>query len=192
MVLTSVTLVAVVVALVAGLNSGACALVGSAFLILTGCIDEKTAFHSVSWSTVIIVAGAMGFSKGLEVSGAGEVIARTIIHACGTVGHSPFWLRIILFVLGSLLSNLMSDNASVAILVPIAIVLAKELNTDPMPMILATASGIKVAVAIPISVAPMTMVQVAGYRFKDYLKMGGLVNLISMAVTCLAIKLIYY
>lgn len=192
MVLTGITLCAVVVALVAGLNSGACALIGSSFLILTGCIDEKTAFRSVSWATVIIVAGAMGFSKGLEVSGAGEVIAQTIISACGPIGQSPFGLCIILFILGSLLSNLMSDNASVAILVPIAIVLAKELNCDAMPMILATASGIKVAVATPISVAPMTMVQVAGYRFKDYLKMGGLVNLISMVVTCLAIKLIYY
>lgn len=192
MVITALTLAGVVLALVMGVDSGACALIGSAFLIVTGCIDEKTAFRSVSWSTVIIVAGAMGFSKGLEVSGAGEVIARAIIHACGPIGHSPFGLCIVFFVLGSLLSNLMSDNASVAILVPIVIVLAKELNCDAMPMILATASGIKVAVATPISVAPMTMVQVAGYRFKDYLKMGGLVNLISMIVTCFAIKLIYF
>ena len=191
-VITAFTICAVIIALIVGVNSGACALIGSSFLILTNCIDEKTAFRSVNWPTVIIVAGAMGFSKGLEVSGAGELIAGTIIRACGPIAQSPFALCIIFFLLGSLLSNLMSDNATVAILVPIVIALAHELQCDVMPLILATASGIKVAVATPISVAPMTMIQVAGYRFKDYLKMGGLVNLISMFITCLAIKLIYF
>ncbi len=192
MVITAAVLVFVVVGLVSGLNSGACAIVGAAILIFTDCIDEKTAFHSVSWPTVIIVAGAMGISKGLETSGAGAVIANSIINLCGPLGSSPFALCIIFFILGSLLSNLMSDNASVAILIPIVIGLARELGCDVMPMVLATASGIKVAVATPISVAPMTMVEVAGYRFKDYLKMGGLVNLIALLVTCIAIKIIYF
>ena len=192
MVMTAGTLIVVLIALVSGVNSGACAVLGAAFLILTDCIDEKTAFKSVSWPTVIIVAGAMGFSKGLEVSGAGVLIAESIISLCGPIAQSPFGLCIVLFILGSLLSNLMSDNASVAILIPIVIVLAKELNCDVMPMVLATASGIKVAVATPISVAPMTMVEVGGYRFKDYFRMGGVVNLIAMVITCIAIKIIYF
>jgi len=192
MCITAIVLGLVVVGLISGINSGACAISGAAILIFTGCIDEKTAYKSISWPTIIIVAGAMGFSKGLQVSGAGDVIANSIINLCGPIGQSPFGLCIVFFILGSLLSNMLSDNASVSILIPIVIGLAQRLNCDPMPLILATASGIKVAVATPISVTPMTMVQVAGYRFKDYLRMGGLVNLTALLITSIAIYVIYF
>ena len=192
MLITSAVLVAVVAALVLGVNSGTAALLGASILILTGCVEERDAFKSVSWPSVIIVAGAIGFSQGLDASGAGVVISNFIIKICGPIGQSPFGICVILFALGSLLSNMMSDNASVAILIPITLALAQSLTCDPIPMVLACASGIKVAVATPISVVPMTMIQTPGYRFKDYLRVGGLVNLISMLVTCTVIWIVYF
>lgn len=192
MILTGAVLVCVVVAMVGGLNYGAAPLLGSCVLVLSGCIDQKTAIRGVSWTTIIIVAGAIGFSKGLQESGAGALIAISIIDVCGSLGESPFAMCVILFVIGSVLSNFMSDNAAVAILVPIALVIAAALNTDALPLVLSTASGVKIAVATPISVAPMTQVQVAGYRFKDYVRVGGLVNLVAFIVTSVAIKLVYY
>ena len=192
MVLTVIVLVVMITSMVLEVNYGACALLGASVLILTGCIDDKEAFRCVSWPTVFIVASAIGFSQGLEASGAGVIIADFIVNLCGPLGNSPFAMCVILFFIGSLLSNVMSDNATVAIIVPIALMLAKVMACDPMPLVLATASGVKVAVCTPISVAPMTMVQVGGYRFKDYLKIGGLVNIVTMIVTCIAIKVIYY
>lgn len=190
--ITGIVIVAVVAALVAGVNSGAVALAGSAILILTGCIDERDAYKSVSWPSVIIIAGAIGFSQGLDQSGAGLVIANFILSFFKTGAQSPFVICIVLFVLGSLLSNVMSDNATVAVLIPITISLAQTLGCSPIPMVLACASGIKVAVATPVSVAPMTMIQVPGYRFKDYLRVGGLVNVVSLVVTCAVIWIVYY
>lgn len=192
MTLTGAVLVCVVVAMVAGLNYGAASLLGSCVLVLGGCIDQKTAIRGVSWTTIIIVAGAIGFSKGLHESGAGALIANTMIEMCGSLGKSPFAMCVILFIVGTVLSNFMSDNAAVAIIVPIALVISEALNTDALPLVLSTASGVKVAMATPISVAPMTQVQVAGYRFKDYVRVGGLVNLVALIVTCIAIKLVYY
>lgn len=190
--ITGIVIAAVVVALVVGVNSGAVALAGSAILILTGCIDERDAYKSVSWPSVIIIAGAIGFSQGLDQSGAGLVIANFILSLFSTAAQSPFTICIVLFVLGSLLSNVMSDNATVAVLIPITISLAQTLGVSPIPMVLACASGIKVAVATPVSVAPMTMIQVPGYRFKDYLRIGGLVNVVSLVVTCAVIWIVYY
>lgn len=190
--ITGIVITAVVIALVLGINSGAVALAGSAILILTRCVDERDAYKSISWPSVIIVAGAIGFSAGLDKSGAGLVIANFILNIFGAAGQSPFGICIVLFVLGSLLSNVMSDNATVAVLIPITLSLAATLGCDPIPMVLACASGIKVAVATPVSVAPMTMIQVPGYRFKDYLRVGGVVNLISLIVTCAVIWIVYY
>ncbi len=190
--ITGLVLAAVVAALILGVNYGAAALLGSAVLILTGCIGEREAFRSVSWSTIVVVAGALGFSKGLDASGAGEQIAHFTIRLFGSLGQSPFGLCIVLLFLGSLLSNLMSDSAAVAILIPITLSMAEILGCDPIPLALACASGIKVAVATPISKAPMTMIQIPGYRFSDYLKAGGMVNLVSIAVTALAIHIVYF
>ncbi len=192
MILTGCVMLGVVLLMLSGLHYGAAALLGAAVLILTGCISEKDAFKSISWPTIVIVGGAIGLSRGLGSSGAGECIAHFMIGIFGPVSQSPFGLCLILCLIGSVLSNLMSDNATVAILVPVAIYLAEALGISPIPMVLAAASGIKVAVATPISVAPMTMIQVPGYRFKDYFRVGGLINIVSIIVTCVVIKLVYF
>lgn len=192
MIFTSMILIGVVIAMICGAHYGATAIAGASLLILAGCISEKEAFKSINWPTIIIVAGAIGLSKGLDHSGAGVNIANAVIGFVGPLSKSPFAICLILCILGSILSNLMSDNATVAILVPIAICLAEIMKISPIPFVLATASGIKVAVATPISVAPMTMIQIPGYRFKDYFRIGGIVNIISIIVTCVIIKIVYF
>lgn len=188
--LTLAVTLAVVVLLVCGADTGFAALIGACVLVLTRCVSEREAFASISWQVIIIAAGAIGFSKGMDASGAGAIIASTVIGLFGD--GSPFVICIALFVIGSLLSNFMSDNASVAVLIPITLAVAQGMNCDATPLVLSAASGIKVALATPISVTPMTMIGVPGYRFKDYLRMGGLVNLISLAVTGAAIYVIYF
>lgn len=188
--LTLAVTLAVVVLLVCGADTGFAALIGACVLVLTRCVSEREAFASISWQVIIIAAGAIGFSKGMDASGAGAIIANTVIGLFGD--GSPFVICIALFVIGSLLSNFMSDNASVAVLIPITLAVAQGMNCDATPLVLSAASGIKVALATPISVTPMTMIGVPGYRFKDYLRMGGLVNLISLAVTGAAIYVIYF
>lgn len=191
-VLVGVVLIAVIVALLMKVDFGFAALLGASVLIVTGCIKESQAFKSISWGTVIIVAGAIGFSNGIQASGAGEVIANFFIKISGPLGQSGFGMCVVLFFISTLISNVMSDNATVAIVLPIAMAIAKSMNMDPTPLFLAACSGTKVALATPICVAPMTQIGVAGYRFKDYLRMGGLVNLICMVVTCTVIGFIYF
>lgn len=191
-VLVAVVLIAVVVALIAQVNFGMAALVGASVLILSGCITEAEAFRSVSWGTVIIVAGSIGFSAGIQASGAGDVIANFFINISGPLGESGLGLCIVLFIVASLISAVMSDNATVAIILPIAMAISETVGINPIPLFLAACSGTKVGLTTPICVAPMTQVGVAGYRFKDYLRMGGIVNAICLIITILCISLIYY
>ena len=191
-VLVGADLIAVIIALICKVDFGFAALLGAAVVIVTGCISEKEAFMSVSWGTIVIVAGAIGFSSGIQASGAGDVIADFFISASGPLGKSGLGLCIVLFLVSTLISNVMSDNATVAIMLPIALSVSTSMGLNPIPLFLATCSGTKVALATPICVSPMTQIGVAGYRFKDYLRMGGLVNIICMVVTCIAIGIIYY
>lgn len=192
MILTIITTIGVVIGLVQGFHYATVACTGAVILVMTGCISEMDAFRNISWPTVMVVGASIGFSSGLRESGAGEVIANFIIRMSGPLGQNPWIMCIVFIIIGSLMSNAMSDNASVAIIVPIALVVAGTQGWDPLPLVLASASGIKIAVATPISVVPVTMTQAAGYRFKDYIRIGGLVNLISIICVSIMLKLIYF
>lgn len=190
--LTAAVLLGVIIAIIAGVNYGAAPLVGVVILILTGCISDKQAYKGVSWGTIIMIAAAIGFSAGFKNSGAGEVIANFFIKIAGPLGKTGFGMCIVMFVVSTLLSNLMMDNATIAIVAPISIAIASTLGVDALPIVLCAASGTKVGIATPMSVTPMAMVQVPGYRFKDYLRCGGLVNIICCVVTLLMTWIIYY
>ena len=183
---------AVVGCMIAGVPYGPVCLAGAVVVILTGCISEKNAMQSVSWSTIIVIAGSLGISSGMSESGAGAIIANFFIDIAGPFGESGIGMCIILFFVGSIISDVMSDNASVAILLPIGAAISEALGINPTPIFLAICSGVKVGLAAAICGTPMTMVAVPGYRFVDYLRMGGLVNLICMVVTCAMIGFIYF
>ena len=183
---------AVVGCMIAAVPYGPVCLAGAVVVILTGCISEKNAMQSVSWSTIIVIAGSLGISSGMSESGAGAIIANFFIDIAGPLGESGIGMCVILFFIGSIISDVMSDNASVAILLPIGAAISEALGINPTPIFLAICSGVKVGLATPICVTPMTMVAVPGYRFVDYLRMGGLVNLICMVVTCAMIGFIYF
>ncbi len=191
-IVVALVFVGVVVAMVAGADYGLVSLIGATIVILTGCISEQGAMKSVGWSTIIVVAGAIGFSSGIRSSGAGEVIANFFITISGPLGRSGLGMCIVMFFVASLISDVMSDNASVAIMLPIGAAVSETMGVSAVPLFLAICSGVKVGLATPICVTPMTQIGVAGYRFKDYLRMGGLVNLICMIVTSIMIAVIYF
>ena len=192
MLICGATLIFVIIGLVCYSDFGAFPLIGMCIVVLTGCIDTKTAISSIPWTTIIVAGGSIGFSKALDASGGGLLMANTILDWSGPLGQSPFGMAVILFIVGSLLSDIMNDSATAAILMPIVLAISSALGTDPTPLVLATCFGIKLGLATPISVVCMTQVQPAGYRFKDYLKAGGLQNVISGVCCMIGIYLVYF
>ena len=190
--LTALVLVGVVIALVCGVNTGAAPLVGCVILLISGCITEKEAYRGISWTTIILIGSTLGFSAGFSNSGAGQVVADAFINISDPLAQSGFGMCCIMFLVASILTNLMSDNATIAILTPISIAVANTLGIDALPIVLCAASGAKVGIATPMSVTPMAMIQVPGYRFKDYLRCGGMVNLICMFTGLISVYFIYY
>lgn len=189
---TGIVLVAVVTMIVRGANMGFASLLGACILILTGCIDAKAAMKAVDWPTYIIAACALGMSAGLSASGGGAVIADFIIKICGPIGESAWGMCLVIFIVATILSNIMSDSATVAIVVPIALSIAQTMGWDALPLAIAAATGTKVALATPICVSCHTMVAPAGYRFIDYFSIGGIQNVLQFVVTAIMLKVVYF
>ncbi len=103
----------------------------------------------------------------------------------------PAALVALFLLAGFLLSQFMANGSLVSMLAAMAVPMAIQIGMDPMPVALACVFGSSLAMATPVATLTITMVQVAGYRFKDYLRMGGLVGLIGLVTAWAAIVLFY-
>ncbi len=86
----------------------------------------------------------------------------------------------------------MSNNAAVTISVPIALSIATILKADPVIFAVACGVGVNLSVSTPISTNTIAVTTSAGYRFSDYIRVGGLMNLIAVGTAALALKLFYF
>lgn len=174
-----------------GWGLGFIAIVGAVVLMVTGCVDGAKALRNMRWSTVVTIGAALAIAKGFVSSGAGNMIMGWLVKALGDWILNPLVLVTLFLVSGFLLSQFMANGSLVSILTGMAVPMAVEIGMNPIPVALACVMGSSLALATPVATMTITLVQVAGYRFKDYLRMGGLVGLIGLAASWLAIVLIY-
>lgn len=173
-------------------NMAAVALGAAAILISFRCVDEKTAYSRMSWSTIVVLGASVGFAHGIDVSGAGKMIADWFFLVFGFLAGSPFGMCVLILVISSVMSNFMSNNSAVVIMAPIAIAVAQRLGVSGVPFILAVVTGANTSLATPICVATVTMTMIAGYRPKDFFLVGGLFNLGAILICSLTLKLVYF
>lgn len=166
--------------------------IGALIVMISGAISSQRAYKGISWETIFVIAGATGFAKGIMASGAGEIIADVVIGICGPIVAKPFGFCLVILILSTVLSNFMSNNVSVTIIAPMALAVAQQLGYDPLPLMLACGVGVNLSLATPVCTACITMTTKAGYRFKDYVRVGGVVNLLAVVVTAIAFYVIYY
>ena len=160
------------------------AITGALICVLTGCLTEKQAYASIDWVTIFLFAGMMPVSSAMNKTGAGKLIAETVVNAMGT--PSPMVLTAGLFILSCVLTQFMSNTASAALLCPIGIAIAQKLGADPKAVLMAIAVAASCAFATPVGTPPNTLVLGPGnYKFMDYVKAGT-----GLVVVCFVVSLV--
>jgi len=168
---------------------GMVAMLGAIATVATGCISQKRIFEKMDWTAVIIMGCSFGISAGVRDSGAGELIADTVVNLFGDT-LTPWLLCAVLAFVAMVLTNFMSSTATAALLIPIAGSLAAALSYDVKSVVMVIAIAANVGYATPVSTPPITMTLVGGYRFKDYVKVGGVFNLMSYVLLALLFPLV--
>ena len=150
-----------------GIKLHVIAWIGALFLVATRTISEKVAVNAIDMKTILLFVGSLALAQALVKTGAGAMIADTIIQSlCDN--PSPFMLLAVVFCIAAILTQFMSNTATTALLVPISLALAQQVGADPKAVLMATVIGGSVAFATPIGCPPNTMVyNVAGYSFMD-------------------------
>lgn len=190
-----VVLVVVILAMIfeeqIGIKLQVSACIGAAFLVLTGVISEKAALQSIDLKVVLLFGGSLALAKALETTGAGSLIADTIVGALGE-NPNPIILLLVIFIVGCALTNFMSNTATTALMVPIAVSLSQSLGADPRAMIIATVISCSCAYATPIGMPANTMVVgLGGYKFKDYVKAGLPLIGVSFVICMILLPILY-
>ena len=169
-----------------GIKLQVTACVAACFLVLTGVVTENEALKSIDLKVVLLFGGSLALASALDSTGAGTLIADTIVGALGS-SPNPMILLLVIFIVGCALTNFMSNTATTALMVPIATSLATSLGADPRSMIIATVIACSCAYATPIGMPANTMVVgLGGYRFNDYVK-GGLPLILISFVICMVL-----
>lgn len=97
--------------------------IGALALIITGVISEKQALNSIDLKTIFLFGGTLSLAAALEKTGAGEMVAETVINLLGE-NPSPYVLTFAVFMLCCIMTNFMSNTATTALLVPICVSIA--------------------------------------------------------------------
>lgn len=166
------------------------AIIGSVLLILTGCVSLEEAYKAVDWKVIFLLAGLVTLGIALQKSGGAEYISNGIIHLASS--SNPHVLVSIFFFLSMALTAFMSNNASVALLIPISLVTANTLAIDSRPLIMAVTFAASIDFMTPIGYQTNTMIYGPGnYKFTDYLKVGAPLNFICWLLGSLLIPVLF-
>ena len=167
------------------------ACLGAILLVLTGVLTEKQALASLDLKVVFLFGGSLSLATALENTGAGTLVADTIVAALGE-NPNPLVILLVVFVVGCTLTNFMSNTATTALMLPIATSLAQSLGADPSSMVVATVIACSCAYATPIGMPANTMVLgLGGYKFRDYVKAGLPLILISFVLSMVLLPILH-
>ena len=156
------------------LNVAIIGLLGATILITSGCMPLKKTLAEMDWNTLVILAAAQGFAKGLDVSGGGRVIADAVLNLFGGQEASTTVLMVAGIIVTAVLTNFMSNTALAAMMTPIYIQIANSLGVSPVPFVIAIGCvATNLACATPVGTPACTQTLPAGYKYMDYMKIGG-------------------
>ncbi|WP_196137908.1 SLC13 family permease [Aliikangiella sp. G2MR2-5] len=158
------------------------ALIGIIAMVMSGCINKHDIYSGVSWDVIFLLAGVIPLGIAMTKSGGADWIAGLL--AVFASDWHPILVLMALYAVTTLLTEMVSNNASVVILVPVAIALAESLSIDILPMVLAVMFAASTSFLSPIGYQTNTMIYGTGlYRFSDFARVGAPLNFILMIVT---------
>ena len=148
------------------------ALAGVLFLLATRTLAFGELASALSVKVVLIVAASFALGDALTLSGSTQWLAVQLVSATGAL--EPRWVLVLLMLLMGVLTNFVSNNAAAAIGTPLAVELARQLGVAPEPYVLAVLFGCNLCYVTPMGYQTNLLVMnAAGYRFGDFVRVGG-------------------
>ena len=166
------------------------ALCGVLVMLVTGCLDWKTAVQALSTPVVLIVVASLALGSAMVATGGADYIANVFLYI--TYGASGHVILAGLMLTMALLTNIISNNAAAVIGTPIAISMASQLDLPAIPFVLAVLFGANMSYITPMAYKTNLLVMNAGgYKFMDFVKVGTPLTLLMWIVLSWLLPTLY-
>lgn len=158
------------------------AVAGAVLMVLTGCLRVGELYQSVQWNVIFLLGGLIPLGIAMVNTGAAALLGGFVAALAGVL--PPLAILIVLFGVTVLLTSLISNNATVLIMVPVAVSAAIALALNPVTFLLTVMFAASTSFMTPTGYQTNTMVWgPGGYRFTDYLRVGGPLSALLTVVT---------
>ncbi|WP_375740494.1 SLC13 family permease [Pseudomonas boanensis] len=166
------------------------AIIACATVLATRCLDVDDAYKAVDWKVLSLIFGMLAISIAMDNVGLIDlVVAKTM---AAIPNASPLVMLGFVYLLTTILTEILSNNAVAVLVTPIAIGIAQSLGLDPRPFVVAVMFAASVSFATPIGYQTNTFVYNAGgYRFSDFMRIGIPLNILMVVVAMLVIPRIW-
>ena len=172
-----------------------CSLVGALALLWTKVVTPRDAYASIDWQVLLMLYGLLGLGMAMQNTGTAKWLANSMVElANGFVSPAmlPMVMLWLIYLLTLLLTEVLSNNATAVMMVPIAVTLSHNLGISHWPMVMAVTVAASTAFALPMGYQTHMMVYgPGGYKFGDFLRVGIPLNILCWVVTCLLVPLIW-
>lgn len=166
-----------------------CAFIAAAAMLLLRCCNMEQAMKAINWEILMVFAGSVVIGLAIQKTGIAERLALGILDVCGT---NPIVVMTAICLVGTFITEFVSNTAAGAIFFPIMYEAAEKLGYEPYPFLIALMVSVSSSFATPIgSPTHMLVYGPGGYRFSDFMRIGMLMNLIILAANIFIVNVVY-
>ncbi|QGW21828.1 SLC13 family permease [Stutzerimonas degradans] len=166
------------------------AIIAGAVVLATRCLDVEEAYKAVDWKVLSLIFGMLAISIAMDKVGLVDLVVAKTMTALPDA--SPLLMLGFVYLLTTILTEILSNNAVAVLVTPVAIGIAQSLGLDPRPFVVAVMFAASVSFATPIGYQTNTFVYNAGgYRFSDFMRIGIPLNLLMVGVAIVVIPLVW-
>ncbi|SFR34265.1 TrkA-C domain-containing protein [Robiginitalea myxolifaciens] len=185
------TLLLLIILLVFKILPGAmAALICAGIMMLTRCVPITKAYKGISWTSVVMIAAMIPMGLALQKTGAAQIAADSLVSSLGSM--HPVALLAGIFLLTTAFSQTINNSATAVLMAPIAFMAAHSLGLSPKPFLITVAVSASTAFLTPVGTTTNAMVLSAGgYKFLDYIRVGGPLLLLFFIATIVLVPLIW-
>lgn len=165
-------------------------LMGVLLMIITGCLKPGEIYGAVRWDIIFLLAGLIPLGTAMDNSGTTKWLAENLVAVGG--GLSGYWMLFLFYLATAVLTEILSNNATVVLMLPIAVEVANKIGLNPLAFMFVVTFAASNSYMTPIGYQTNTMVYgPGGYKFTDFTRLGAPLTLMLMFLTPLFTVWIY-